>query len=418
MRFEELMMSTTFIAVLAAVALAAIIMVVCLRLVVVGRPDEWVLKIRNGKLVDAGVGIVSVRMPWERIVRFTAAMQRVAFTSSALSSESLPISVEGFVLWSVSPDHDGPFRAFSKLGIVDTRELPDRADRYRKHLLQRPQHKAFQLLVAALVERQVARIPLRSLLSSPDEFVARFREQLIEDVKQMGVVIDDVQLLQIRPTDPDFLRQLSAEIEERTREEAAKRRLGADEEIEQRQVELASKLEQEKIEAERANEVKRARTALKIQEEKAALLEAQFDARRRELDHEHSLRLMEGAQNHAVKLAQEANALVLQGEVTRREDQVHTANLERIRCQAQTEHDTIALLAEVEEAKSDSLRAHELSCLSVERMAEAFGNLPMEQAQWLTVGNQSPVETLASLFTSWRALDANALSSKKTKSPQ
>jgi hypothetical protein len=255
-------------------------------------------------------------------------------------------------------------------------------------------------------------------LSDPDDFVSRFREQLTCDVEQMGVIIEDVQLLQIRPTDPDFLKQLSAEIEERTREEAAKRRLSADEEIEQRQVELASKLEQEKIEAERANEVKRARTALKIQEEKAALLEAQFAARRRELEHEHSLRLIEGTQNHALRLAQEADELALQDEVTKREDRAHASSLDRKQRQAQAEHDTIALLAEVEEAKSDSLRAHELSCLSVERMAEAFGNLPMEQAQWLTVGNQSPVETLASLFTSWRALESNTLPTKKTESVQ
>jgi regulator of protease activity HflC (stomatin/prohibitin superfamily) len=120
MKFEEVIMSTTLIAVFSVAVLVALILTALYRLVVVGRPDEWVLKIRNGKLVAAGIGIVSVRMPWERIVRFTAAMQRVAFTSSALSSESLPISVEGFVLWSVSPDHDGPFKAFSKLGIVES----------------------------------------------------------------------------------------------------------------------------------------------------------------------------------------------------------------------------------------------------------------------------------------------------------
>ena len=384
----------------AAIALAAL----ATRLIVVGRPDEWVLKIRNGKLISAGIGIVAVRWPWERIVRFTAAMQRVAFTSSALSSETLSVTVEGFALWSVSPASDGPFKAFSKLGIVDTRELPDRADRHRKHLLQRPQHKAFQLLVAALVERQVAHIPLRSLLSRPDEFVARFREQLIAEVRPMGVEIDDVQILHIRPTDPAFLRQLSADIEERTREEASKRRLSADEEIEQRKVVLASKLEEEKIEAHKANEVRRAQTALKIQEEKAALLEAQLKARHRELEHHHNLRTMEEQQKHALALAQEENAFALQDAVAKREKQAQDAKLSGQLEQAKTRHDVIALLAQAEEAKSDALRQHEIARLSVDRMAEAFGKLPLEHAQWLTVGNQSPVETLAALFTSWQSL--------------
>ncbi len=65
---------------------------------------EWVLKIRNGQLMSTGVGILAVRWPWERIVRFTAAMQRAAFTTDARSAESLPVAVQALVLWSVRPD--------------------------------------------------------------------------------------------------------------------------------------------------------------------------------------------------------------------------------------------------------------------------------------------------------------------------
>ncbi len=416
MNIEDLVLSTTFLVILISIVLLAITAVALRWLVVVGRPDEWVLKVRNGKLIDAGIGIISIRTPWERVVRFTAAMQRVAFTSSALSSENLPISIDGFVLWSVSPEHGGPFQAFHKLGIVSTRDLPDQADRYRKHLLQKPQHRAFQLLVAALLERQVARMPLHSLLSDTENFVAMFREQLIRDVEPMGVQIDDVQLLQIRPSDPEFLKQLSAEIEERTRTEAAKRRLSADEQIEQRKLEVASRLEQEAIEASRANEVKRAQIALQIQEEKAALLNAQFDARRSELEHQHNLSLMESAQTHALMRTKEANALAIQSDIEERQNLAHVAMLKRRRLEAQTEHDTISLLAKANSAKSESLRSHELSCLSVERMADAFGNLPMKNAQWVTVGDQSPVGTLASLFSSWKALDGGSQSKRDSDS--
>ena len=388
----------------AAAVAAAALSALAIRLVVVGRPDEWVLKIRNGRLITGGIGIVAFRFPWERIVRFTASMQRVAFSTSALSAEALPVTVQGFALWSVSAAEDGPFRAYSKLGIVDPRELPGRENLHQKHLLQKPQHKAFQLLVCALVERLAAQLPLRSLLSRPDDFVARVREQLVAEVRSMGIEIDDLQILHTRPTDPAFLRQLSAEIEERTREEASKRKLSADEEIEQRKVVLASKLEQEKIEAQKANEVRRARTALEIQEEKAALLEAQLEARRRELEHHHNLRILEEGQKQGLLLAQEENARALQEAAGRREKQALDAKLTEERERAKARHDVVTLLAQAEEAKSDAVRQHEIARLSVERMSEAFGKLPLKDAQWLTVGNHSPVETLAALFASWQAL--------------
>jgi len=59
--------------------------------VVSGRAGEWVLHLRDGELLESGVGIVVWRRPLDRVVRFTAAMQRVSFETEALSAESLPI---------------------------------------------------------------------------------------------------------------------------------------------------------------------------------------------------------------------------------------------------------------------------------------------------------------------------------------
>src|SRR5262245_53775825 len=86
---------------------------------VTAQPDEWLLWIRNGRWIQAGVGIRLWRRPGDVVVRFTSTLQRVSFSVAALSQEQLAVTIDGFVLWSVAPEGDAPFRAFQKLGLVN-----------------------------------------------------------------------------------------------------------------------------------------------------------------------------------------------------------------------------------------------------------------------------------------------------------
>src|SRR5436190_441137 len=49
----------------------------------VAKPDQWLLRIRDGRLVRAGIGISVWRRPGDAIVRFTSAVQRVATLPTA-----------------------------------------------------------------------------------------------------------------------------------------------------------------------------------------------------------------------------------------------------------------------------------------------------------------------------------------------
>ena len=118
---------------------------------VVSRPDEWLLLIRDGVLVRSGIGIRLFRRPGDAVVRFTSAVQRVTFSAMASSREQLPFIIDGFALWTVIAEGDGPFRAFRNLGLAN---LADRHPllRSHKHLLTSQQYKAFQTLLAAEVQ--------------------------------------------------------------------------------------------------------------------------------------------------------------------------------------------------------------------------------------------------------------------------
>src|SRR5262249_24855584 len=152
---------------------------------IAAQPDEWLLCIRNGRLVKAGVGISLWRRPGDVVVRFTSTVQRVGLEVAALSRERLPVSIEGFILWSVSPEGAAPFRAFQKLGVVNL-DRPPYDLKSPRHLLSTPQHRAFQQLLVAAAQRLSATRSLDELLLRQDALVADLDAQLAPLEQELG----------------------------------------------------------------------------------------------------------------------------------------------------------------------------------------------------------------------------------------
>src|SRR5262245_5374532 len=166
------------------------------RLWVAAQPDQWLLRVRNGKVVDGGIGIHVWRRPGDVIVRFSSTVQRVRFTAQALSSEHVPVVADGFLLWSVAPDPQKAFRAFSKLGIANL-DHPPPGLKSPAHLLTSSQHHAFQALLAAEVRAEASTMALADLLSGDRRLVRRLEERVASLSESLGIDIERVEILQV-----------------------------------------------------------------------------------------------------------------------------------------------------------------------------------------------------------------------------
>ncbi len=383
-------MPSSFALIVGAALVAAVVLGgAIVRALVVAQPDEWLLCIRNGRLVKAGIGIFLLRLPGDVVARFTSTVQRVGFSVGALSNERLRVVVEGFILWSVSADGDGPFRAFQKLGLVNL-DSPPRDLKSPKHLLSAPQHRAFQQLLGAAVQRLAARRSLEDLLLRQDALVADLLEHLATLEEEMGIRVDQVQLLQVRPADEELLRQLSAQVEARVREEAGNVHLEATERARRRAIESETRIARE-----------------------------QAEARRQELERENALRIAQVAHGREVMLreqevereqalAGEARTLEVARAVLEREEILLVAHLDRIRREAQASGEAISIAASAENEKSQGVRDYELAKLATEKVGDALKQLPLSEARWITVGPDSPVGSLAALITAARELASKA----------
>ncbi len=346
----------TIITVAATLGACVVLLAFIRRLIEVSRPDEWLLVIRNGRLVRSGVGIYHVRRPGDAVARFTATIQRVRFVARALTRDHLPVNVEGFLLWAVAEEGDSPFRAFSRLGIVNLAQSGVR-DANRKHLLTTPQHHAFQQLLAAAAQRRAAAHDLDQLLGQQDAFVADLRQHLGVTTGEMGISLEDLQILSIQPADAEVLEQLGAGPSEALRQEAARTHQEAEDKIRRHEAELA--------------------------------------ARRQEQQHTHGLRTVELERQR--QMAREEADRELWRQQQQREAEQLAARLDARRAEAQAEQDAALLLAAAEEKKSPAVREYELARLTTERVAEALERLPLRDIQWISVGSDSPLAGIAGL---------------------
>jgi flotillin len=358
------------------------------------QPDEWLLQMRDGRPLRAGIGIAVWRRPGDVVVRFSSTMQRVGFSVEGLTHERLRVLVDGFIFWSIQPDSDGPFRAYRALGVANLLAPPPEL-KHRKHLLTSPQHRAFQQLVTGSVQRHAALLSLEALLGDQDAFVAGLAERLRAVTQEMGVKIDQVQLLAVRPVDGAILQGLSARDEERIREEAQKARLEAAERSKRREIEQATRLAGEEADARRDRQAHEAQAQLELERQRAKLVEEQRAVRLLQLDSERQVKAREQAIAIEGQLVDEQGALSVLEQRQRREEAELAFRLARTRREAEAARDATIAVTSAEESKSAAVREHEMRRLLAHKVAEA---LKVTDGKWITIGNDSPVASLAAVL--------------------
>ena len=300
-------------------------------LLVVGGPDEWVLQIRDGQCVRAGIGASVLRRPGDVVVRFSATVQRVRFQATVIDADLLELAVEGFALWSV--DTKDPFLAFRRLGLVDLHAgLP--AGQAAKHLLVRAQHRAFQQAFCALARKNAGRWRYVDLTRNPEPLLAAMHTEATSQLASLGVIVEEVQLLSIQPTDDAVLNNLAAPSQQVIAREA------------------------ERARTETQREVDRLRTEAKQQRQAAEI---------------------------AAELALQAEQTILAAAREQAADQALQSELDRQRRRVEAELDNTRLRLQVEESKSMELRSDELARLQTEALARAVGSLPLKDIRLMSL---------------------------------
>lgn len=380
-------------------ALAAAVFLFQRYCILTAAPDEWLLRIRNGQLLESGIGVQMFWRPGDIFACFSSTIQRVGYRLECQTADRMAIDVEGFILWSVAAEADKPFLAFQSLGLANLLNPPE-ALGHSKHLLTRPQHKAFQQIVQATAQRLISRLPLKSLLSDQDRFVSQLAERLSLDISGRGVRINQVEVLKLRAAEGEIVAALGAKEELEIREQAESLRRENAERTANREREKRLREARAEAEARRDQEVHEAEAKLEKEQQKAKLLEQEKAVELLEIEKRAAVLEREQALKHEQALRDEARSLALQEQRIARQRQGLDFELEKQRRRAEVERDAEMAKLAVDNEKSQSQRDHELACLTAEKLSKT---LNIKDARWVTVG-ENPAASLGLLFEGLRDL--------------
>lgn len=342
------------------------------------KPDEWLLCVRDGRLVAAGIGIARLRRPGDTVVRFSSTLQRVSFVCDALSVERVPVRIEGFIFWSVASEGDGPFRAFSRLGLADL-NAPPVGLRHPRHLLTSPQHRAFQQILTAVVQRHASTLPLELIVQRQDALVSGLAVRLRDFTEELGARVDQVEILSARPAEGAVQDELGALERARIREEAERVRR-----------ESAARIAADE-----------SRSALTLASERARLLDAERDVRAQEIAAERETELARIASRH--ELAQRDAELA--AERARARWSLEHEEAERasalLRMRAEAERDAELARAESLERKSAEVREHERYLSLAQTIA---GTVRITDARWIGGAGAGPASSVGAMIEELRGV--------------
>lgn len=388
-----------------ATSAAAILLVLrALRWTIVSaQPDEWLLRVRNGRLVDAGIGIRIFRLPGDVLARFSSTTQRVKFAATAYTREHVAVSAEGFVLWTIAPGGDGPFVAFRRLGIANLQGAP-RALRSEKHLLTSPQYHAFQTLMVTELQKQIGATPLTEVLAEPGALAARLDAGLRTLCDSLGIVLAQVELAQPRPVDASALKDLAARSEEAVRAEGVRVRAETNERLSHQEIESETRTAQQRARARLERETAEAQATLASERQQATLFEAQAALAREKLAVErdlglaraetlHQVRMREAALARDAQLAEADTALEIARAQLARDELVLAASLDETRRRAAAQRDAMLDVNVAEERKSQAVRDHELARAVTAEVGSAMSKL--REPKWISIGSDTPLSAMA-----------------------
>jgi len=325
---------------------------------IVARPNEWLLVIHQGKMVKAGIGLLTFRGWGQQVVRFPSSIQRLQFRAQQVTKEMQGIEVSGFVNWVVYREDQGPWKAYQNLEDLESGESQQANDNIAR-------------LAESIIRHRVANSTIQEVITKREELRNKIRQSMQDVVKGWGVWLETVEITDVVILSQNLFDDLQMPFRQETHKQAEKIRMNTAREIEQQRITQETELAQENADAETYRAVYLAGKRLEQEQEEEKRFEEQHRIR--------SARLA---------LEQELEQRRLEGELTK----------SRLRAEHEREQLRGRLAVEA------SMTPINVELAILDKAESIYKALPLEQVKLVNIGpNQGFEALLTSLVTALRA---------------
>ena len=201
-----------------------------------GKANEWILVIRNGVLVKKGVGMATMTLPGDQVVKFPTMVGQVNFVAEQVSSEMQGVRVTGMLIWSVHREGEGPFRAYKAFG-----------DDLKKKVAVECNHKLEKMAVSIIRDR-IANMTLHDILKNRSKLRNGVKEEMQKILHGWGIWLETCEVQDVQIASRSLFTNLQTEFREKSRQEAEK--ISADTQRIISEEALVRKAEMDKLNAE------------------------------------------------------------------------------------------------------------------------------------------------------------------------
>ena len=107
-----------------------------------GKPNEWVVIMRDGEFKQAGIGLSCFIGPFDQVAIFPSKLVKLECTTQQVTKEMQGVEVSSMIEWTIDKKGEGPMKAFKNLDVQ--KDIPYKAN------------ETLRAMASAIVRNQIA----------------------------------------------------------------------------------------------------------------------------------------------------------------------------------------------------------------------------------------------------------------------
>lgn len=149
------------------------------------KANEWLIIIRNGKMIHQGIGLATWIMPGDQTIKFPSLINQVTFKASQVSSEMQGVDVTGMLIWSVNRDMDGPFKCYKSFGDDLKQDTPKVAN------------GKLESMAISIIRDRIANMTLNDILKNRNKLRDGMKDEMQKVITGWGIWLETCEVTDV-----------------------------------------------------------------------------------------------------------------------------------------------------------------------------------------------------------------------------
>ena len=148
----------------------------------IGDPNQWVVIMRDGEQINAGIGLNCYKSPWDSVAIFPSRLVKVEVKTEQVTVEMQGIGVSSMIEWTV--DRKNPMKAYKNLDLASGNF--------------NTANETLRAMTSAIVRNQIANSTIDHIIKNRQMLREEILKEMDEVVSGWGVHLATVEVTDVK----------------------------------------------------------------------------------------------------------------------------------------------------------------------------------------------------------------------------